>query len=64
MLGDHHDAVVLRGWLRDAAEDAAWRQAYAAGVLGARQERITADAEAALPKALRRVRRAGKRLPV
>jgi CHAD domain-containing protein len=64
MLGDHHDAVVLRGWLRDAAEDAPWRQAYAAGVLGARQERITADAEAALPKALRRVRRAGKRLPV
>jgi CHAD domain-containing protein len=46
VLGEHHDAVVLEGWLREAAARARARQAFVAGELAALQHRA-ADVAAA-----------------
>ncbi|MGZ4130311.1 MAG: CHAD domain-containing protein [Actinomycetota bacterium] len=46
VLGEHHDAVVLEAWLREAAAKARARQAFVAGELAALQRRA-ADVAAA-----------------
>ncbi len=46
VLGEHHDAVVLEGWLREAAARGRARQAFVAGELAASQRRA-ADVAAA-----------------
>jgi CHAD domain-containing protein len=46
VLGEHHDAIVLESWLRDAAASAGARQAFVAGELAA-GERRAADLAAA-----------------
>jgi CHAD domain-containing protein len=46
VLGEHHDAIVLEGWLREASARARARLAFVAGEL-ASQERRAADVVAA-----------------
>ncbi len=46
VLGDHHDAIVLEAWLRDAAGGVRAREAFVAGELAA-SERRAADVAAA-----------------
>ncbi|HEY3263604.1 MAG TPA: CHAD domain-containing protein [Actinomycetota bacterium] len=46
VLGEHHDAIVLEAWLREAAAKSRARQAFVAGELAAQQRR-TAGVQAA-----------------
>jgi CHAD domain-containing protein len=57
VLGEHHDAVVLQGWLRDAASRSRARQAFVAGELAARERRTAEVAAAAWPDAWRALSR-------
>jgi CHAD domain-containing protein len=60
VLGDHHDAVVAAGWLRDAAADASPGEAFAAGQLAGLERVDEAATRAAWPDTWAAAR--GKRL--
>jgi len=49
VLGDHHDAIVAAGWLRDAAVGATPNEAFAAGQLAGLERVDEAAARAAWP---------------
>ncbi len=57
VLGEHHDAVVLEGWLRDAGARTRARRAFVAGELAARQRQAAQIAAAAWPEAWRSLSR-------
>jgi CHAD domain-containing protein len=60
VLGDHHDAIVAEGWLRDAAADATPAEAFVAGQLSGMERVDEATARAAWPAAWKAAR--GKQL--
>ena len=51
VLGDHHDAIVAEGWLRDAAANATPVEAFAAGQLAGLERVDEAASRAAWPDA-------------
>ena len=57
VLGEHQDAVVAAGRLRELAAEAGPGQALAAGRLVEREEERRADARAAWPKAWKKLRK-------
>jgi CHAD domain-containing protein len=61
VLGDHQDAVVAEGRLRALAADADSLAALAAGRLIERERQRRAEARADLPRAWKRLKRAGRR---
>jgi CHAD domain-containing protein len=65
ILGEHHDSVVTRAWLRDAADRTAaeGEDTFTFGVLHVREEQVAEQAEARLPKAWRKADRARRRWP-
>ncbi len=54
VLGEHQDATVMQGWLRDAGGDAPPDEAFVAGALAAREERAAEEARARWPDAWKR----------
>jgi CHAD domain-containing protein len=61
-LGQHQDAVVATGWLREAAGEVERETAFVAGMLAAHEQRLGARALAAWPAAWRKARDAEARV--
>ncbi|HEX6510854.1 MAG TPA: CYTH and CHAD domain-containing protein [Chloroflexota bacterium] len=61
VLGEHQDAVVAQGWLREAAVRASSSEAYASGELAGEEQRAASLARAAWPKAWKRLDRKARR---
>jgi CHAD domain-containing protein len=57
VLGEHHDAIVLEAWLREAAAKSRARPAFVAGELAAQQRRAADVQAAAWPDAWRSLSR-------